>query len=248
MYRTVLRVFSDNEVLLQGLPGVWKNYVLLRSMVGELDVKIQEQMMNLKGIAEDKGKAKEGLIGMTMVLTGMLQAYAAEQGDEVLYGMVDYSRTGLRRTRTGSLHVVCTLVEKEVEKRRAELVDYGMTEGVWQGFKVAKGCYAEVMDGPVLAKKMRKACTAEIEAIDLRIRLHLKRRMDKSMEVLGLNERLLMERYRAARDIYDRRGNRGRKLKGKVAARAHEGVIMFAQGVYMAPRVVLGLRVAGACG
>lgn len=206
MYRTVEKVCDKAESVLQGISGLWSNYQLFKTAVGELDEAIKGQLKELKGLAVAKTKAKERLVNGLLLMSNMAKAYAKETEDDELFSSLHITPSGLYNLRDEVLLDKARLIKDTVEQHSSHLSPFGFTISIWNDFLSALEDYSNKVEGPAEGVRMRVVLTKEIELIDKRIREILTDRLDTSMYVIGLTDPMTLKNYQSARVIINRMG------------------------------------------
>ena len=223
MYRTVIDVCEEMSTEMQNIPALWTNYNLFKAKVSELDAMVQLQMKKLKGITIDKNNSRENLIGYILQVAGSIKGYASGISDFEMYVMVSYTASRLRRMRDDAMFEAASIVFGVADANSVDLVDFGLTNTLFNDFVAAIDDYKEKGNETEKAKKMRKVYTKAVDDIDHLIRELLEQRIDSGIDVMGGSFPMFKKKYKSARVIYDRTGRRKESIELIVA---ENGVVM----------------------
>jgi len=203
MYQTVLKFMDKNAAKLDVIPAMAMLREKLRTAVGVIHKRNAEHRNAAKGATNAKATAEEHLADEATALAGMCATYASVQGDDRLEARTTITMSDLRDMRDTELSNWSRSLYDVITEHQADLVEYGLTEGMASDFLNLLDVYDNARDGrdEATAEQVaaRQGLTAAFRIVD-----HiLYKQIDRLMERFRTTDPKLYNGYQAARVIKD---------------------------------------------
>lgn len=201
MYEATIEVMDNNATLVATIPALVTAKSDLVNIIMQIRAANLIQQMTTKGKTMDKADRKELLADTAYAVAGSVQAYAAENNNNDLYMLVNFSRTRLRSADDEEIQQLCQLIHDEANTVVASLLDYGV-DGIKLGeLQLLIDGWSSQSQAPRVAISERAAATANLPGYFSAADEVLKKRMDKLMEQFYVSERTFYDTYKTARKI-----------------------------------------------
>ncbi len=233
MFTTVLVACERNIALITPHVGLNNAYLKYKDYCLELNGIALEQLLQIKGEAVQKAKLKHNLAVEMSIVSKLMQDFATDTGNDVLYGAIDYSESEFERMRDGNLQRVAQIIQTNATNYAVALVDYDVTVAVMDDFTTALTKYQAAVAAPTLAMEQRKGATSDLKDIIKEMSNFLRQRLDNAMQVLRKTEPKFFTLYKNARRIYDLHGKTA-KNKGILT-----GVVKGAETMHVLPNALV---------
>jgi hypothetical protein len=224
MYSVTTEVLDANSAIVGTLPALvtaksaWVNKTL------EIRQANLEQLKSTKGKTMDKGARKLQLAETGYAIAASVQAYAAENENNDLYELVNFSLSKLKKAEDEVLEQNCRLIHGKANALVLDLLDYGVTAAKLTTFLGLIGAWATQSQVPRGAIAGRKVATESIPVLFRASDAILKKRMDKLMANFKVSEPTFYATYFAARKIVDAGHGPGLGNKAKVSGYVKDAV------------------------
>jgi hypothetical protein len=166
MYRVVINNLNNQPpATLQSIPNFNQLFDEFKAKVEELSDKSVQQSANGTGIRMDKLEKKDDMITLALNTANCVRAYASSIDDFKLGLDMTFTRTKLMRLREVAVADTCNFIYKKALENSAQLIAYGITEVVLDGFENAMSEYNKSITQPRVNINKRKLTTQNIKQL-----------------------------------------------------------------------------------
>ena len=205
MYRSVAKVGDDHAALTATVVAYGRQLAALKSTCDTVDALAQAQEASRTGIAVDKSRITEILIGAVLAVAGGVAAWASENSNEEVRAKVNFAPTDLRKLRDAQIPERARMVAEEAGKH--DLSEHGVGPLVIDGLRTKIAAYDAIVSAPRDAQIKTKGLTQALaEQFKLGDKI-LSERLDKLMEQFREPQPQFYRDYHNARTIVDRGGS-----------------------------------------
>lgn len=201
MYETTIEVMDNNSAQVATIAAL----VAAKSDLVNKTVAIRAantvQQKTTKGKTMDKADRKTLLADTAHAIAGSVQAYAAENGNNDLCMLVNFSRTQLLQADDEQIQQLCQLIHDEANAIVLDLADYGVDATKLTDLQGLIDAWHTQSQSPRVAISTRVAATSSLPDLFAAADDILKKRMDKLMDQFYLSDRTFYDTYKAARKI-----------------------------------------------
>jgi len=201
MYEATIEVLDNNSALIAPIAAL----VAAKSAAVTKTVAIRAanmvQQMTTKGKTMDKADRKDLLADTAYAIAGSVQAYAAENNNNDLYMLVNFSRTTLKKADDEEIQQMCQLIHDQANAIVLDLADYGVDAPKLAALQALIDAWSTQSQAPRVAISERVAATSSLPVLFAETDDILKKRVDKLMEQFYLTEKTFYDTYKAARKI-----------------------------------------------
>lgn len=205
-----LRMFINTQTAMDNYSNKWNSIPVFLARKNEFDeiiqrIVAQNEKTNPASIAvtENKADVRQGLAEKTIVVSGILQAYAAMNDDPVLADKVKITKTDLKNCRETEVETLVTPVIAEARNNLANLTDYMLTEDMIVEVETSLDNFKALIGQPrTIRNKAFAAKTVLGDLFDEANNL-LDSQLDKLMIRFKFTDQDFYEEYTRARVIVD---------------------------------------------
>ncbi|PWD98261.1 hypothetical protein [Marinilabilia rubra] len=204
------RMFDNSSDVLDDYTEAWSPIPIMapvKNQLDELRQRIQEtdntSQLSSSRITEKKNKLLSNLAKKVAILSGILKAFYALEGEETSTDKYDVSKTDLIKARERDVEAIVTPLIKKVRDNIEALSDFGVTEAMVSETETTLDDFTTLIGKPrtIRNKRFTKLKTLD-ELFDATNDL-LKNTLDPLMLQFELSNPEFYEEYTRARTIVD---------------------------------------------
>lgn len=201
MYEATIEVMDNNSALVGTVAALVAAKSDMVNKTLEIRAANTVQQMTTKGKTMDKADRKEELADTAYAVAGSVQAYAAENNNNDLYMLVNFSRWTLRKADDEEIQQLCQLIHDQANAVVGDLADYGVDVAKLTALQDMINAWSSQSQAPRVAISERVAATLSLPELFAEADDIIKKRMDKLMEQFYQTEKTFYDTYKAARKI-----------------------------------------------
>ncbi|MDI9366331.1 MAG: hypothetical protein QM541_15340 [Flavobacterium sp.] len=207
MAKTVQLIITTFTSILSSVAFI-KAITDLQNTVANIDGYAQAQSKQITGTATDKAQAEEAAIAAAIAIIGPARSYALANNNNTLYETLDYTESGLKRTRDAALINTLTLIRDTIQPLLNNLADYDVLPAHINALTTAIAAYQPLVAAPRAAISVKVAASnalvAEFETLD-----KVLTRFDGLVDAKKTTNANFYNAYYTARAIVDTGGGSG---------------------------------------
>lgn len=205
-----LRMFIQTQVALDNHSAKWTTFTAMVAAKNQLDELLQRisdknEQTNpaTRAVTANKADVRTGLTEKAIVVSGILQAYAAVSDNPVLADKVKITTSELHNCREAEVEALVTPVITEARNNLANLTDYMLTEDMIVEVETSLDNFKALIGQPrTIRNKAFAAKTVLNDLFDEANNL-LNKQLDKLMIRFKFTDPDFYEEYTRARIIVD---------------------------------------------
>lgn len=209
MFLSTQKVLQENQTKWAGVPALVQANADFDAGVNALKTAVNTQVKDLRGHTQDKRKAEDHMIALTLKVSGSVMAWAEVENNQGLAQEMNVMVSALRNYRDAVVAERCRSVHAQALTNLAALADYGVTAADTTALLAAIDDYSAIMSVPRVMVNIRKSATSEIGLLIRDTMRLLNRRMDRLMRLYELSDPTFHRTYTNARIIIDLGGQKG---------------------------------------
>jgi len=203
MARTTEQIQDTNAGIAAAVPALVTLVAAFKAIIVSIGGTAQLTDVNLTGIADDKGNAKNHLAQMASDFADIIKSFASATKNATLKQEVNYSYTKLSKMRDEALAPVCRIIHDRAQENLDALRDYGITTQKLALLDAAIDDYAAKSPNTRTAIVNRRAQTANLRGLFKQLDEILNDQMDGLMKNFRVSHPDFYNAYLAAREIID---------------------------------------------
>lgn len=203
MYRTVENYCNENTTIISTNVAFMAAFTEFKAKIVAINTTLQQDAVNITGIAQDKKNAKLALCEKAADIAGLIYAYAETVSNETLKQEVNYSLSALIKTREETLVARCQNIYNAGVLNQSSLTDYGITPAILANLQSLITAFNAQTPKPRTAISQRKTLTANLVTLFKETDKILRTRMDKLVITFKAAHPDFVKTYEAARVIVD---------------------------------------------
>jgi len=204
MIRTVDAVCVAKASVIAQVKAFEKSHTALKAKMGEILVTARERKLVLTGITDDKQTKKKELAILGNIVAGVVKGYANTVGDKKLAAEVNFSESGLLADKDEEILINADIIFTRATKFKIELVDYGITPELLDGFEALIGDFSDKKPAPTNAKNTKEVLTVKLDLLFDEANDILKLQMDNTGKIFKTLNTEFYDLYKASRKIINR--------------------------------------------
>lgn len=204
------RMFIATQETLDANSSLWNMIPIYLSTKNNLDELIQRMgevnektLSNSKAITANKAVTLNNLIGKTLTVSGIMQAYAAITGNLKLAGKVALTKTDITKIKETDVEAVIAPVIKQARKNLSNLADYGLTEDMIVELETSLDDFNVLIGQPRTVRNQAFAAMTLLDELFDAANDVVKNKLDKLMMRFKFTNTLFYSEYERARSIVD---------------------------------------------
>jgi len=205
-----MRMFLNTQETLDANTAKWNQVPILLSVKNNFDELIQrieetneKTVPKSEAVTANKGKVLEGLVQKVVSLSGILQAYGAITGNNVLADKVKVTRTDIIQARETDVEALVTPVTDHARKELENLADYGVNEDSITETETSIDQYKSLIGQPRTIRNQAFAAKTMLQELMDTTNDLLNNRLDKLMLQFRYTHPEFYDEYLRARTIVD---------------------------------------------
>ncbi|MBI3500616.1 MAG: carboxypeptidase regulatory-like domain-containing protein [Bacteroidetes bacterium] len=209
------------------------NFNAFGVLIGNLNTARQQQEQKSTGTTKDKNTKRKTLVDIAITHISAIKSYAADNNNNQLYELVNYTKSALLHARDTLLIDKTTIVRDAANNNLANLANYGITSATIAALTQAISDFNAIISAPRTARTETKTATSDIETIIEQLHTQLKRKLDNNIETFKTSHHDFYTAYHNARKIIDTAGKTGVKgtVTDKLTTAALGGALVSLKGV-----------------
>ena len=204
MFLTVLIWLKGKLQDLNYLPNFKATFASFMGITDEITKLDSHKIVDSKGLAKDKDRAKNVLVTVALQTVAMLKAYATFASNKVLLNSIDYTKSQLAYVSDQVLQSRAAYIIQSAKDSGNKAEKYGLNADHLAKLETVVDAFSDRVTNPRQAVISKKDIGDQLEAkIDEADNL-LKEKLDVLLDLAGITKPELLNQYTAARVIVDR--------------------------------------------
>jgi len=212
MFLSTQKVMQENQAKWAAIPALVQANADFDAGLSALKAAVNTQVKDLRGHTQDKRKAEDTMIALTLKVSGAVMAWAEVDNNLGLAEEMNVVVSELRNYRDAVVAERCRSVHDQALTNLAALADYGLVAADTTALLAAIEEYEAVIALPRMMVTIRKSATSEIGFLIRDTMRLLTRRMDRLMRLYELSDPTFHRTYTNARIIIDLGGQKAAEL------------------------------------
>ena len=203
MYLVVITVLDKFSAVISAVPAFANLVTSFKALTAEVRAKSQDADAGTSGKTKVKQTAASIMAETVTSLVGALHAYACEEDDQDLMEQTDIAETNIIRERDAKRADYCTKLVDLVEKHKADLADWGVTDADIAEARQSIKDYEASLGARSSAKTTQEGEHGSVDDMIAKVDRLLFRQMDRMVKKQKKNHPDFFVEYSAARVIRD---------------------------------------------
>lgn len=204
MFLTVVIWLKGKLQDLNYLPNFKSTFASFMGITDEINKLDSHKIVDSKGLAKDKDRAKNVLVTVALQTVAMLKAYATFTSNRLLLNSIDNTKSQLAYVSDQVLQSRAAHIIQAAKDCGNKAERYGLNAEHLAKLETVEGAFSDRMTNPRQAVISKKDIGDQLEAkIDEADNL-LKEKLDVLLDLAGITKPELLNQYTAARVIVDR--------------------------------------------
>ena len=208
MFLSTQKVMQENQAKWAAIPALVQVNADYDAGLNALKAALNTQVKDLRGHTQDKRKAEDTMIALTLKVSGGVMAWAEGGNNLGPAGQMNAGVSQLRHYRDAVVAERCRTVHDQALANLPALADYGLTAADTTALLTAIVDYETLLSLPRMMVTIRKSATSEIGFLIRDTMRLLTRRMDRLMRLFELSDPTFHRTYTNARIIIDLGGQK----------------------------------------
>ncbi|WP_430974460.1 hypothetical protein [Sunxiuqinia rutila] len=205
-----MRMFLNTQNTLDQNTAKWNMIPIMLSSKNELDELIQRmEETNEKtdpkssGVTSQKENVRLGLTDKVMMISGILQAYAAFNNDPALAHSMELFKSDLLKCREADVESKVAPIIDKARELLTELADFMLTEEMLLETETSLDSFKALIGMPRTIRNRAFAAKSELQDLVDETNALLKNKIDKLMLRFEMTDPTFCDEYNRARVIVD---------------------------------------------
>ena len=204
------RMFTNTRATLDANSLLWSGIPVMVTSKNELDEVYQrieevneKTVVRSKSVTADKAMVLNNLIEKVLVLSGVMQAYAAFTDNTVLADKVKLVKSDITKVKETDVEAIITPVLTEARKEIDNLTDYGISEALITEAETSLDDYKVLIGQPRTIRNKAFAAMNLLDELFDAANAIIKNKLDKLMIRFKYTHTEFYSEYERARTIVD---------------------------------------------
>lgn len=203
MYLSTQETLDANTTLWNAIPIVVTTKNNLDELIQRIADVNEKTNPNSKAVTASKEKTKTALADKIVVISGILQAFAAFNDNTVLLGKVKITQSDIYNSRETDIEKLVSPVIDEARKYLTDLADFGLTEAMITEAETTLDDFKALIGQPRTIRNQAYAAMTLMDELFDETNALLKNKMDKLMIRFKFTDTQFYSEYERARTIVD---------------------------------------------
>ncbi len=204
------RMYLNTQETLDANTTLWNTIPIVVTTKNQFDELIQriadvneKTNPNSKAVTASKEKTKTALANKIVVISGIMQAFAAFNDNTVLLGKVKITQSDIYNARETDVEKLVSPVIDEARKYLTDLADFGLTEAMITEAETTLDDFKAQIGQPRTIRNQAYAAMTLMDELFDESNALLKNKMDKLMIRFKFTDTQFYSEYERARTIVD---------------------------------------------